>query len=244
MKISARHDEAAAGALNMERDLAMIDAVRSGSVDLAFRTYTWKPWCISRGHNQPLTNIDLKRCSDLGFDNVRRPTGGRAVLHANELTYCIVLHADPLRSPRDVYARMHEFLFERLSLIVSGLAYSQSTSDLHSHYSTAGPSGQSCFTSHARSEIMHGSLKVVGSAQRVNEGFVLQHGSILCGPGHERLAECLISTADERDRLLRDTATSSVTLSQIAGRPISSEDVANTIHKDAVMDLRRSFTIP
>ncbi|MCX6139562.1 MAG: hypothetical protein NTX15_01825 [Candidatus Kapabacteria bacterium] len=241
MKVSARHDGATSGALNMERDLAMINDVRSGVVDISFRTYLWQPWCVSLGHNQPLTNIDQTRCSELGYDIVRRPTGGRAVLHANELTYCIVLAAGPTLGPKDVYTQVHEFLHEKLSLLVFALNLSESTNDLHSHYSAAGPVGQSCFTSHAKSEIMHGTLKVVGSAQRVIDGLVLQHGSILCGTGHQRIADCLIASHEERERLLLETSKSSTTLSDIAGRPISPDVVADVIHDGVETALRRRF---
>lgn len=225
MIVRVDHDGAASGAANMARDLSMLDDVRNNVADIMFRTYTWDPWCVSLGRNQPDTSIDAERCIASGFDIVRRPTGGRAVLHANELTYCIVVRLGPSRTAQDVYARVHEALFAILTDHVPDLAFSGVPTDLRTHYASSGALGQVCFTSHARSEIMSGTRKVVGSAQRVIDGIVLQHGSILCGPGHERISDLVITDEHQREFLRAEIGRSSITLSEVAQKDVLPSDV-------------------
>ncbi|RPI67736.1 MAG: hypothetical protein EHM43_06735, partial [Ignavibacteriae bacterium] len=104
------HEGSSTGAQNMARDLELLEMVRSGGLDLAFRTYTWDPWAVSLGKHQQTEAIDVAETQRRGFDIVHRPTGGRAVLHARELTYCIAVRG----KPQDVYAQVHSALYEAL----------------------------------------------------------------------------------------------------------------------------------
>lgn len=242
---------AATGQANMLADLEMLGTVQDGDVDIAVRTYTWLPWCVSLGRHQPAMAIDFAKCTELGFDVVRRPTGGRAVLHADEITYCIVIRMVPKRNMRMVYESTHELIYEALSTIVSGLTFSETTSDLRTHYASSGPLGQLCFSSHARSEIMHGARKVVGSAQRLMNGVILQHGSILCGSGHEQISEIVVAEESQRSRLILGIESSSTTLSSIAGAHINVATVEDALHStfassllsrmEATSDLHRPY---
>lgn len=220
----------ATGPVNMDTDRRMMELVRRREVAVAVRTYSWAPWCVSLGRNQEDSAISSAACLERGFDVVRRPTGGRAVLHANELTYCIVTRTKALLTPRKIYTATHELIFEALSALVGGLSFSGVPTDLRNHYASSGPLGQSCFSSHARSEIMYGNRKVVGSAQRVVNDIVLQHGSILCGPGHEGLADVIVANQEQRLQLRTDIEASSATLSSIAGRVLPIHEVENVIH--------------
>src|SRR5947199_849284 len=91
-------DEGLPGALNMAIDEALLDSVARGGPP-AIRFYTWRPATLSLGVNQPVGEVDREACTRLGFDVVRRPTGGRAVLHQHELTYSLAApENDPLVS--------------------------------------------------------------------------------------------------------------------------------------------------
>src|SRR5437870_580846 len=91
-------DEALPGAVNMAIDEALLDSVARGGPP-AIRFYTWRPATLSLGVNQPVGEVDREACTRLGFDVVRRPTGGRAVLHQHELTYSLAApENDPLVS--------------------------------------------------------------------------------------------------------------------------------------------------
>ncbi len=241
MKISAHHDGASTGALNMERDLVLLHSVQRGEFDIGFRSYTWDPWCVSLGRNQPPSSIDALRCESLGFDIVQRPTGGRAVLHADELTYCIVMRIDDSRSASFVYQQTHELIFNALQSVAEGLSLSTDSTNLRTHYASSGPLGQACFTSHARSEIVRDGRKVVGSAQRIIAGCVLQHGSILCGPGHSTLADIIRATDMEREHLRAELQRVSTTLSRPDNSLISPTCIAECIHNSVEEELHRRF---
>lgn len=220
MHVLLEHGRDLSGADNMARDLELLDAVRSGKHDIAFRTYTWKPWCVSLGKHQSRNVIDQAALAVRGWDVVHRPTGGRAVLHANELTYCVIVPLSAERTAHIVYERIHILLLASLQTLVPQLSFERSPTDLHHHYATAGATAVSCFTSSARTEILAGGRKVVGSAQRVVDGIVLQHGSILCGPGHEQLADVIVGMDEQRSVLRQRTQEQSTTLSEEAGETI------------------------
>ncbi|MCB0235394.1 MAG: hypothetical protein KDG58_14505, partial [Anaerolineae bacterium] len=79
----------AGGAWNMAVDEAIAVHAGRGDVPPTLRFYQWQPACVSLGRHQPLADIDMARCAALGYDLVRRPTGGRAILHTDELTYSV-----------------------------------------------------------------------------------------------------------------------------------------------------------
>lgn len=219
----------ATGEENMRRDLELWEQVRHGRVPMSLRLYTWQPWCVSLGKHQPLEAMDRDACQRSGFDIVHRPTGGRAVLHADEVTYCICTPVQDSLQARGVYAEVHQLLYAALSSLCTDLSFASLDSDLRTHYAANGPMGQACFTSHARSEILWNGRKVVGSAQRIIDGVLLQHGSILCGPGHERLAEVIRASDQDRQTLRESIGTSSATLSEAAARTVTADEVMQAI---------------
>lgn len=227
---SALYRGTASGSTNMVRDNAMLESFHAQDKPYVIQTYTWSPWCVSLGKHQPLTVVDETAMRAAGFDVVHRPTGGRAVLHAEELTYCIVAPLIDGRTPQLIYAAMHRYIVQALELLnIHDLVFQDVPTDLRSHYASSGASGASCFTSSARSEIMAHGRKVVGSAQRVINGMVLQHGSILCGSGHERLAEVLAIDDAARSELRARLLDSATTLSALAGRIITPLDCAEAL---------------
>ncbi|MDZ4746818.1 MAG: lipoate--protein ligase family protein [bacterium] len=220
---------------NMRRDLALVATARK--IPSVMRLYTWDPWCVSLGHNQQESVIDDRLLREQGWDLVRRPTGGRAVLHAEELTYCIAVPQAEGVKPRDVYERIHEQLLSALQTLVPTLSFEHTPTDLRHHYATAGAAAVSCFTSSARSEIMFNGLKVVGSAQRTIDGVILQHGSILTGAAHMQIVNVLAASEAERQSITTDLQKSAVSLSEAAGRIITAEEVAAAILKGGVKGL-------
>ncbi|HEX9617401.1 MAG TPA: hypothetical protein VGA03_08280, partial [Anaerolineales bacterium] len=91
------HTPPAPGAWNMAVDEAILEAVGRGQADPTLRLYAWSPPCLSLGYAQPSSDVDLPQLHALGWDLVRRPTGGRAILHTDELTYAVIA---PLSEPR------------------------------------------------------------------------------------------------------------------------------------------------
>jgi len=163
-------DEPLTGAANMARDHALAAALRPGTGTL--RLYRWTPATLSLGRNEPFTvgyRELLRERPDI--DVVRRPTGGRAVLHDRELTYSVVLPARAFGGPRRAYRRINAALVEGLR----GLGADARVAGGRSLPPDAGP----CFLEPAEGEVVVAGRKVVGSAQVRIGSAVLQHGSIL-----------------------------------------------------------------
>jgi lipoate-protein ligase A len=156
----------------MAIDQALLDrASRDGENWL--RLYQWGPYCLSFGRHEPATRrYDPRLIAELGLDTVRRPTGGRAVWHAQEVTYALAAPSLRFGSLRAAYLEIHGMLADALRGLgtEASLARPVRTSPLDS-----GP----CFSQAVGGEIMIEGRKVVGSAQFQQEGALLQHGSIL-----------------------------------------------------------------
>ncbi len=178
------------GAYNMQLDERLARELLAGTGVPTLRLFQWKPWAISIGYNQSLNDINRKRCTEDGIDIVRRPTGGRAILHAEELTYGVVMPAGT-DGILQIYNEISKALVAGLRLFGAEVRLQRSQPNFPEVYRRA-PS-IACFTSSARYEIEWKGRKLVGSAQRrFNDGtqdIVLQHGSILCGPAHKRLVD-------------------------------------------------------
>jgi lipoate-protein ligase A len=222
-----------AGVFNMERDEALARCLQGGAGDGAqvLRLYGWAPPAISLGHHQDAGTIDQERLTRDGFALVRRPTGGRAILHQDELTYCVVMLSGR-RSILQVYNAISEALVKGLALYGVDVSLQRSQPDLAAVYRDQ--SSIPCFTSSARNEIEWGGRKLVGSAQRrYAEGerdVVLQHGSILCGASHRRLTEYLkIDSEAVRERIEREMREKTVDLAEITGRAVDLERLKSCI---------------
>jgi lipoate-protein ligase A len=160
------------GWANMAIDHALLErAERQGESWL--RLYQWAPHCISFGRHEPAASrYDVERIRELDLDTVRRPTGGRAVWHAEELTYAVAAPSDRFGSLPAAYLEIHCMLADALGRLggITSLAPPVQTPPLDT-----GP----CFSQPAGGEIMIGGRKVIGSAQLRQGVALLQHGSIL-----------------------------------------------------------------
>lgn len=184
-------DGACDGAANMARDAALLDEHRPGDPPV-LRLYRWRPPAVSYGYHQGVEGFDAAAIAAAGFGLVRRPTGGRAILHADELTYAVVgTSPSPLfgESLHATYTRINEPLL--LFLRDLGLA-----PDVSGGESRDDARGMVCFKSAGRHEIQVQGRKLVGSAQRRHGGVFLQHGSILAGPAHLELPRFLLPGPD------------------------------------------------
>lgn len=160
------------GWANMAIDQALLDrADRHGESWL--RLYYWAPFCLSFGRHEPARRLyDLERISALAVDTVRRPTGGRAVWHARELTYALAAPSFRFGSLRAAYLAIHHMLADALREL--GVPASLAPTVRALPLDAGG-----CFSQPAGGEIMVEGRKVVGSAQLRQGTALLQHGSIL-----------------------------------------------------------------
>ncbi len=170
------------GPRNMSLDQALLDAAEQRGIGV-LRLYRWEPWCLSFGRNEPaLRRYDRRRIEELGLSVVRRPTGGRAVWHAEELTYAIACPAAWFGDLRTAYRRIHEMLAEAIASL--GLAPVLAEPPAAVQPVDAG----ACFAVPAGGEVLIGGKKVVGSAQVRQGAAMLQHGSVLLGGTQRQVA--------------------------------------------------------
>lgn len=151
------------GKFNMDYDLSMLDFAIQNKIDYALvRFYQWYPKCISLGRNQK------ENCyNDLGLDVVKRPSGGRALLHDRELTYCFV---SPVFKPSIIesYKDISDALILGFKHLNIDLAYAKSENEKLNY----------CMNISSGADISYNGKKFIGSAQYRKEGYLLQHGSI------------------------------------------------------------------
>ncbi len=221
------------GSFNMEFDEKTARSLRQVGDAPALRLFRWKPWAVSLGYNQGTDSLNAEACARDGIDIVRRPTGGRAILHAEELTYSIVMEAGR-RSILQVYNDISRALVRGLRLFGVEVTLQKSQPNFREGYQLA--SSIPCFTTSARYEIEWHGRKLVGSAQRRFDGgehdVVLQHGSILCGPAHKKLAEYLEIPDDALRKRLRDELDGkTVDLAEIRGGPVEIHVLADCIRR-------------
>ena len=169
------------GARNMALDEAMLELAAGGSTLLRF--YGWEPWCLSLGRHQTIpTHLLRKLCKHIrpGVDAVRRPTGGRAVLHGPEITYAFACPDRAWGGPKRVRTTIHSALGDGLRSLGVNIDVAIAETRTAEHDSKASRlSSAACFRDAAPGELTVDGRKVVGSAQRRRNGAVLQHGSIL-----------------------------------------------------------------
>lgn len=215
------------GPTNMAIDEAILHSVANQDSFPTVRFYGWKPSCLSLGFRQPWEIIDHDYCRSAGWDIVRRPTGGRAILHGNEVTYSVIAPVNESRvkgSVLESYQHLSEALFR--GLILLGVAPSNSKVEQSGWKST----GPACYDIPSDYEITADGKKLVGSAQVRKRGVILQHGTIPIGGDLTRIAYGLrFPEASGRQKLINDLRSSATTLEETLGRPIGFMEVAKKI---------------
>ncbi len=215
-------DEPATGAENMAVDEAITQGIAAGLVAPTLRFYAWSPPCVSMGRNQAASGIDLGRCAARGYDVVRRPTGGRAILHTDEMTYSIVASPDNRLMQGyvlDSYLRISHGLVAGLRSLGIDAQEAPGTN-------RAGPDvSAACFEVPSAYEIVAGTRKILGSAQARRSTSVLQHGSLPLVGDLTRVVDCLAFEDEaEREALRASLKGHAATVEELLGRVVSYEE--------------------
>lgn len=216
-------DPPSEGLFNMEKDLELLKNFSDNDTPI-FRLYSWNPWCLSLGYNQKNDAILKDKLVNDGFQIVRRPTGGRAVFHANELTYSVVTNLDNTRTKDYLYQEIHTIIAEVLRSISLEVDFVKTNPDFKNFYKSDERS-VSCFASSARYELTFGNKKIVGSAQRVFGNKLLQHGSILIDYGFERIADYVTEDLEKAERLKDFTLKSAIPINSISQTKVTVESL-------------------
>ena len=199
------------GKFNMDFDIFLAENFEPNTAVL--RLYRWNPYCISLGANQSLEDINLTKTRYHQIDVVKRPTGGRAILHSQELTYSVIYPIDAASSAKNIYNEINIALRKGLINFDSRL----NTIDLEHTQPNFKEFYKSeissiCFAVSAKSELNFNGKKLVGSAQRKLGNVILQHGSILCGQYHKKIVDYLDVTDEKRKEMLNEISSTTIDL--------------------------------
>lgn len=202
----------ASPAMNMALDEAILIAHRRGHVPPTIRLYGWNPAALSFGYFQKAEReVDRRAVAAEKVELVRRLTGGRAVLHDQEITYSVIVKLDHPQVPSSVSAS-HQWIGQGLTLALQRLGLPIEASKpqrAQVHASLA------CFDAPSDYEIVLNGKKLVGSAQTRQQGVLLQHGSILLSSHVDRLVRMMNMRSEEmRDRIRQRFASKATALDE------------------------------
>ena len=217
---------------NMAVDEAVLNSISRKESPPTFRVYGWNPPAISFGYAQRISReINIEKCAESGIDIVRRPTGGRAVLHWNEPTYSVLCPAEDslLGGPiSEAYRKISISLVSALRGLGTDARFEAGKKPVPS------PRGRDlslpCFSSTAQFEITIEGRKIVGSAQRRFNGMLLQHGSLLIGSEHKNIVNYLPEGSSELAcRFREELDTRTISLQEAIGGTISYSTVSQAM---------------
>ncbi len=191
----------ARGAWNMAVDEAILEHVQRGESQPTLRLYAWQPACLSLGRAQSFKDVDVERLTSQGWDVVRRVTGGRAILHIDELTYSVTGSAEELVLAGGVLGSYNR-LAQALLYAVRELGLPVEMKEEVGHAKSATYVNPICFEVSSAYEIIGSGKKLIGSAQARRKEGVLQHGSLPLTGDLTRICDVLIF----KDEALRQHA--------------------------------------
>jgi lipoate-protein ligase A len=226
MPLHVFQDPASSGEELMARDSELLDLAARNLIEPTLRFYRWGVPTISLGFHQRPDVLDMGRVTQAGIPWVRRPTGGAAVMHSEELTYAIVV---PALHDVSGSAKVQEFVGKAIALALSRIGV-EATVEERGEPLTALPNRASCFVRTSRWEVGVRGRKLVGSAQRKLGNALLQHGSILTGNDHLRLIEFLDLQNEGTRFLLRERLTAkSTSISTELGHNVPDADLRDAL---------------
>lgn len=214
------------GAWNMAVDEAILKSFSLSNPLPVLRLYAWEPACLSLGYAQPSADVDFDRLNSRGWQVVRRPTGGRAILHTDEITYAVIA---PHNEPRmaggvlESYQVLSKALLRALDLINTP-AEAISNPEAQSATDTTDPI---CFEVPSNFEITVKGKKLIGSAQARKKEGVLQHGTLPLFGDLARITQVLnFQDEEKRQQAAERLLSHAITVEGALGKRISWDDAA------------------
>ena len=214
------------GAWNMALDEAILESVGKGDSLPTLRFYGWDPACLSIGYAQSITEIDYEAIEQRLWDVVRRPTGGKAILHIDEFTYSVIASRAEPRIAGDV---LHSYRDIAQALLM-GLHLLGIPAISQPDYSSGGirpDTGPICFEVPSKYEITVHHKKIIGSAQARKKAGILQHGSLpLIGDGLGIVHVLRFEPGQSREDALESLSKRATTASKELNRTVSWNEAA------------------
>jgi lipoate-protein ligase A len=220
------YDSPTIGAENMAIDEAILASISAGKTAPTLRLYGWQPPCLSLGYGQHVRDVDLERLAVNGWELVRRPTGGKAILHVDELTYSVAL---PIHHPLARGGVIESYL--RISEALAAGLRRLGVKPYAEQNANGGQMSVVCFETPSHYELMVNGKKLVGSAQARRKEGVLQHGSLpLCGD-ITRICDVLrYKNEAEREKAKRKVRARATTLEEaLTGQRIGWQAAAEAV---------------
>ncbi|MGD6832336.1 lipoate--protein ligase family protein [Sutcliffiella halmapala] len=222
-------------AFNMALDEALLDWHSAGKIPPTIRFYGWNPPTLSVGYFQKVDKeVNMERVKELGLGFVRRPTGGRGVLHDKELTYSVIVseeHPEMPRSVTEAYRVISEGILEGFKAL--GLdAYFAIPRTEEEKEGLKNPRSAVCFDAPSWYELVVEGRKVAGSAQTRQKGVILQHGSILLEIDEDLLFS-LFNYPSERvkERMQKNFKKKAVAINALRETPVTIEEAKAAFYK-------------
>jgi lipoate-protein ligase A len=215
-------------ASNMALDEALLLLHDAGATPPTLRVYCWDTPTLSLGYAQNTQQeIDLTACQQYGVAVVRRPTGGRAVLHDQEVTYSVVLPTMLFPGPDTLLAHYRHIglaLLATLQRLGVPVHLERSRRPSQPRRAAAAPA---CFAALARYELSVMGRKIIGSAQKRLHRALLQHGSMPFWLDRQRLFACLCVPPEHRDTLIQEAYCTMTAVNEMAITPVN----ASAVHR-------------
>jgi lipoyl(octanoyl) transferase len=214
------------GATNMAIDQAIMEAVGRAEVPPTLRFYAWEPACLSLGYAQRVREVDRDRLTAHGWELVRRPTGGKAILHTDELTYSVaILERDPIVQGGVIES------YRRLSVaLLRGLELLHVQAAITPREQAGKALGPVCFEVPSDYEVTAEGRKLIGSAQVRRHHTVLQHGTLPLHGDITRICDALVFVDETERRLARQrVAERATTIETAFGRQVSWQVMADAL---------------
>ena len=208
----------------MALDEAILEHIGRGASLPTLRLYAWDPACISLGHAQPYTDVDTTLLKQHGWEVVRRVTGGRAILHTDEITYSVIAPSDEPRVTGTVLESYNR-LAQALLLAVQHLEIPVEMKEgKPAETKTPNPV---CFEVPSTYEITVNGKKLIGSAQARKKEGVLQHGSLPLTGDLTRICQALVfENESAREEASQRLLSRAATVESALGRAVSWETAA------------------
>ena len=214
------------GAWNMAVDESILEHLGGNEAMPTLRLYAWEPPCLSLGHAQPFADVDMSRLRQHGWEVVRRATGGRAILHTDELTYSVIAPTDEPRVEGSILESYNR-LAQALLLAVKSLEIPVEIKETVSHASSVTYTNPVCFEVPSSYEITVNGKKLIGSAQARKKEGVLQHGSLPLTGDLTRICQALtFENESARENVSKRLLERAITAEFALGRAVSWEDAA------------------
>ncbi|MEK7263056.1 MAG: lipoate--protein ligase family protein [Bacteroidota bacterium] len=213
------------GEWNMAFDVFLATQLQKKTILPTLRCYGWSPFALSLGYNQNDSFINKEKCRSENVSIVRRPTGGRAIYHSEEMTYSIVV----FHQEKNISALHNEIslaLVEGVNMLGVNAVLSTESSSATEMYK--GKNSAACFSSIARSEIQVNGKKIAGSAQRRFNDVVLQHGSVMLGDKHKQLP---FFYKEHSEEFFMNLTHSTAEVNSLLHRQVSFEEAAAVIQQ-------------